>query len=42
MVVENVVDTPPVFSQNSYTFQLAENVDDTYVIGSLGVTDECK
>ncbi len=40
MVEETVVDNPPVFSQDSYIFQLAENVEDNYVIGSLGVTDE--
>ncbi len=40
VVEDTIVDDPPVFSQDSYTFQLAENVEDNYVIGSLGVTDE--
>ncbi len=43
VVVEAIiVDGPPAFSEQSYTFEIAENVEDTFVIGSLQVTDESK
>ena len=43
MTVEQIsINNPPVFRQEIYTFEIAENVGDTFVIGSLGVTDESK
>ena len=44
--VATVIDTAvrgneaPVFSRDSYTFTISENIDDAYIIGMLNVTDD--
>lgn len=39
-LTEPVVNRPPQFAQDQYTFSIPENVSDATEIGSLSITDE--
>ena len=39
-LTEPVVNRPPQFAQEQYTFSISENITDAEEIGSLSVTDE--